>query len=422
MPTWKRQSQKVVEENLTATTKEKTHMRSIKTLIAVLAVLVAAMGVSASTASAASYCGTPAFTKSQFQSGWKSGPLAAAAEKYVRANSSYYHINRDQGFQSWLKQPQIQSVMTPAGYRLSANTYCPGGRSYSPYSGKLSHSKQRVIAWCQSNRSVKTTTFTRNGEKYLKTVTTTSKTCQPIVKSYCRNLVKGKPFTKTTRHVVIKKIKKPGPECPCKPPAVCDIGFVMNANGNCVQQRQDCSAGNHWDDSQQACVQNDCGNVTVINGDNNTVNQGGNCNNNPPPTCEQQGNCPPPPPPPTCPDGRPVPSNGDCDRAPQISVVWPPHVLKGGSQAVWIEASDPDGDSLATPNFTSTDSTQYAHVASVVPVDVRWDGTQCPTGVSCYRGTLWGDQVGFAHFVATVTAGGKSAAVNGTVEVKPDTF
>jgi hypothetical protein len=112
------------------------------------------------------------------------------------------------------------------------------------------------------------------------------------------------------------------------------------------------------------------------------------------------------------------------DRPPQISVVWPPHIYeKGGSQAIWIEASDPDGDVIATPNIVASESTkQYAHVSSIVEVNVRWDGSPCPAQVKCFRGTLWGDMEGFVDLTATVTAGGKSASVSGRVQVYKDEF
>lgn len=120
---------------------------------------------------------------------------------------------------------------------------------------------------------------------------------------------------------------------------------------------------------------------------------------------DARANCPAPPqqPPPPA------------DRPPQISVVWPPHVFVGGNQAVWIEVSDPDGDAIATPNATND---PRARVNSIIPVDVRWDGSPCPAGMSCFRGTLWGDALGMASLTITATAGGKSTSVTGDVEVK----
>lgn len=106
------------------------------------------------------------------------------------------------------------------------------------------------------------------------------------------------------------------------------------------------------------------------------------------------------------------------DHAPQISCVFPAHVFVGGNVYLWCEALDSDGDALSV-NIIGD---QYAHVSGVIPSSVRWDGTACPTGTSCYRATLWGDQVGTSHVVATVTANGKSATSTGDVPIMADQF
>lgn len=106
------------------------------------------------------------------------------------------------------------------------------------------------------------------------------------------------------------------------------------------------------------------------------------------------------------------------DNAPQISCVFPAHVYVGGNVYLWCEASDSDGDALSV-NIIGD---EFAHVSGVIPSSIRWDGTACPAGTTCYRATLWGDKVGTSHIVATVTAGGKSATSVGDVPILVDEF
>lgn len=103
-----------------------------------------------------------------------------------------------------------------------------------------------------------------------------------------------------------------------------------------------------------------------------------------------------------------------------VSCVWPPHVYVGGNQAIWCETSDPDGDTVSTPSFSTSNSN--ARVTSVISGVNRWDGTPCPSGKTCYRATLWGDTAGMVTITATVSDGELSASDSGTVEVVPDEF
>jgi hypothetical protein len=123
-----------------------------------------------------------------------------------------------------------------------------------------------------------------------------------------------------------------------------------------------------------------------------------------PPPC--QVNCEPP-----CTTCQP-------DHKPQISCTFPPHVIVGESQFMWCEASDPDGDTLSV----TVKGDSHLQVSSTIPVNERWDGSPCPSGVHCYRSTLWGKSAGTAHIVATVFANGKSAEVAENVSVPEDEF
>jgi len=199
---------------------------------------------------------------------------------------------------------------------------------------------------------------------------------------------------------------KCGSSPPPPPPHVgCAAGEMQDSNGNCVTQQANCENSLHgsWNNQNQSCtiVNNNCGDTTIVYGNGNTVyTQGNNCNSTPPPDCTTDNSCP------------------SVDHAPQISCVYPAHVFQGGNDYIWCEASDPDGDAL-TVNIVGD---SYGHVSGVIPSDVRWDGTACPAVTSCYRATLWGDNVGTAHITATVTANGVSSTSVGDVPVKQDQF
>ena len=97
----------------------------------------------------------------------------------------------------------------------------------------------------------------------------------------------------------------------------------------------------------------------------------------------------------------------------------PAHLYVGGNAYIWIEASDPDGDAVSVQVSASGAGT----VAGLVPSDVRWDGTPCPSGKSCYRATAWaGDAPGTLTITAKVTANGKSATDSVSFPVKADEF
>lgn len=276
---------------------------------------------SASTQRAAtSYCGTPAHSVSQLRDGWRPGnPLTASAERYMKQYPGYYHIHRDQGIQNYLDSPQIEMAKTPANYVLEANTYCPDGRHYTNYPGLLAYGNHNTPSWCSVVRIKRSkSTVWRNGKAYTKITATTTKSCVPIVKDYCRNIVRGKPFPKLSQSVTyVPKVKKPkraAPKVICPAGTVkngagncvvvvvsCPAGTVVNAQGNCVTQTQTaaqaCAAkGGSWDDQNQLCtiieVSGNCSNIVVVNGNGNTVSvtQQGNCNSG--------GSSPPPPPPP----------------------------------------------------------------------------------------------------------------------------
>jgi hypothetical protein len=126
------------------------------------------------------------------------------------------------------------------------------------------------------------------------------------------------------------------------------------------------------------------------------------------------------PPPLHCEEEQPPVCEYECvpDHKPQISCVYPPHIYVGGSQAMFCEASDSDGDAL-TLNIIGD---SHLQVSSVIPVNERWDGSSCPIGVQCYRATLWGKSAGTARIVATVTANGKEAKSEGSVSTEVDEF
>ena len=129
----------------------------------------------------------------------------------------------------------------------------------------------------------------------------------------------------------------------------------------------------------------------------------------------------PPPPIDVCPKlPGDQPEGTDCDRAPVVNIMGSPaHLYVGGNAYVWIEASDPDGDAVSVQVSASGAGT----VAGLVPSDVRWDGTPCPSGKSCYRATAWaGDAPGTLTITAKVTANGKSATDSVSFPVKADEF
>jgi hypothetical protein len=181
--------------------------------------------------------------------------------------------------------------------------------------------------------------------------------------------------------------------------ATAPYGMVINAIGNCVTQTITCGTGWHWSDVYVNCIQVVCG--VVIVGDNNNVDIGDICS-------------PDGPPPPTCPDNRPVPPSGDCDRPPLITVIKPAHMFPGGTTYAYAKAYDPDGDEMVV-NITAT-GPAIASVDSTVEAPSYYDGltdswTTCPVNWKCFRARLRasGVQGAVATVTATVNAGGKMA-------------
>lgn len=201
----------------------------------------------------------------------------------------------------------------------------------------------------------------------------------------------------------------------------CKAGEVRDSAGNCVTQtntaEQNCKAkGGAWDSVTVTCtiiqVNGNCSNIIVINGSGNTIStsQAGNCNSSPPPVCPSGTTG-------TYPNCQPV----KVDHPPVVNIMGSPaHLYAGGNAYVWIEASDPDGDAVSVKVSASGSGT----VAGLVPSTIRWDGTACPSGKSCYRATAWaGSTPGAMTITATVTAGGKSGEPDSaTFPVKPDDF
>jgi len=92
------------------------------------------------------------------------------------------------------------------------------------------------------------------------------------------------------------------------------------------------------------------------------------------------------------------------DHKPVVNIMGSPaHLYTGGNAYVWIEASDPDGDPVSVKVSAAGGGT----VSGLVPVAVRWDGTPCPVGKTCYRAQVWaGQQAGSMTVTATVSANG----------------
>lgn len=334
--------------------------------------------------SASAECGSPFNNKGQAVSFYKTHPGAANALKGWLKKHAVYEFNADQGLIQYLEQSSVRVFSAPRGYELTQNTSCPSGPEggYTKYRGLYDNMSGKAMLW-YCNKAGK---------------------CFPILKGYCRNAVMGPP--------VVKKPPKKHPpkKCKCKkhkpkkkkPKPTCEAQGMITVAGNCVVQsnnaRQECEAkvNGTWNGNQCTIVQINANCSNVVAGENTNVEQGGNCNTivtEPPCMCEP-------------------------DHAPQISCVFPPHIFEGGSQFFWCEASDPDGDTISV----TIEGDSHATVASTIPVNERWDKSPCPSGVSCYRSTLWGKTAGMAHIVAKVTANGKSSETKGEVEVVKDEF
>lgn len=109
------------------------------------------------------------------------------------------------------------------------------------------------------------------------------------------------------------------------------------------------------------------------------------------------------------------------DHKPVVNIMGSPaHLYVGGNAYVWIEAFDPDGDAVSVQVSASGAGT----VAGLVPVDIRWDGTPCPSGKACFRATAWaGSTPGDMTITVKVTANGVSGDPDAvTFPVKADEF
>ena len=235
---------------------------------------------------------------------------------------------------------------------------------------------------------------------------------------------------KVVVEIFVREPKKSTPKPPAAKPAdttpVCTGGgiwngvqCVMQSNTNATTQdaRQACEAkvGGSWNGDQ--CVINITNNTSQVNSNEQTVVNV--CSNVNSPGGVVHCDTTPPPPAQKCPDGRPVPKDG-CDRPPVVNIMGgAAHTYVGGNVAIWIETSDPDGDAQTLEVVGDS----FAHISGVIPSSVRWDGTACPSGKQCWRATLWGDKVGTAKVVASVTAGGKTVVSQPAyVPIKPDDF
>lgn len=197
-----------------------------------------------------------------------------------------------------------------------------------------------------------------------------------------------------------KKVKKV-----VTPKIVCSNGVTVNSITACQTQvvTQKCEAGTIQSGNQCVVVQNNCGNVDV-GGEGNT--QGGNCNIIVPP-------------PPTCPDGRPVPSNGDCDRPPQGDLLKPMHLsANGGNTYAYLKAYDPDGDPISAVIEASGGATTGPTVSWASYYDGISDTwAPCPAGWQCFRAKVTAGNYPagtIANLSATVTAGGKTITLTNT--------
>ncbi len=179
-------------------------------------------------------------------------------------------------------------------------------------------------------------------------------------------------------------------------------GMILVA-GNCVTQTITCGTGWYWSDVYVNCIQVVCG--VVIVGDGNNVNIGDICSVTPPP--------------PTCPDGRPVPSNGDCDRPPQGDLLKPMHLsANGGTTYVYLKAYDPDGDFISAVIEASGGATTGPTVSWASYYDGITDSwAPCPVGWQCFRARLTAGNYPtgtIANLFATVMAGGKTVTLTNT--------
>lgn len=276
-------------------------------------------------------------------------------------------------------------------------------------------------------------------KRFKKTVTKKCPSGQPVtvtVSGVAKGWVKatvwakviGSAKIKIKNEIALAVSAKITVECGTPPPPPPPPASPPGVDQNIAQ---DCKIhGKIWDAKVMQCVAINivCG--VVVIGDNNTVNSD-NCNDvKPPPTCEETHTCPiPPPPPPKCPDGRPVPENGDCDRPPSITITSIPHLMAPNAEGrgaengdVYMETSDPDGD-VQNADVEVVSGGEFANWSSLHEISTRWNNTSCPSGKTCWKFTLWAKAPGNFQFRGVVSAGGKTVkSAISTVEVQPYQF
>lgn len=167
---------------------------------------------------------------------------------------------------------------------------------------------------------------------------------------------------------------------------------VINVNNNVQVENQNQNGNeNNTGGNTQTQEQQQIQACALANGQWNTVTH--NCDHPTPPPPGCTSNCTPQQP---------------TDHPPVITAYWPPHIYVNDTQKVYFEAIDQDGDPFGAPTITSSNTN--SKITGIKEVPYRYDNTACPSGWTCFEGTLWGVQTGSTVFTATVNAGGKSAS------------
>jgi hypothetical protein len=219
----------------------------------------------------------------------KNPSIANGLRKELLAHPEYEY-NADETVLNYLREPSQKVEKTPPGYKLSRNTWCPGGFGhYKPYGGLLENMPGKVMLW-HVNKADK---------------------AFPIMKGYCMNAVGGPSVQKKTPKSPPKHKPRKRKKCGCKrkkpkPAPKCSTKSPNGGGGNCNEQvvtttvtpEQKCGAENH--SSAGGCTQTTTTVTNVYNCSNgnnentgSTINNGGNCNNGGTETCVGQSNCSP---------------------------------------------------------------------------------------------------------------------------------
>jgi hypothetical protein len=211
------------------------------------------------------------------------------------------YVSVDQTLHQWV----AQRVMKGAANRpFSAMDYgCHDGQIFS--AGPRSYPTGKTIFYVLPKKYDKSDVSTSRTKAFIKAIVVK---VMVIGLPDCGNNVKAYAFvTIYVKKTIAKKVTptpKPKPKAHKPKPApaiVCSAGFLLAANGNCVQQSitstQTCGNGQVM--STTGCVSidinNNCGNLSI----NGSPTQGGNCN-----TCVGINVCNQAPPPPSCPTGQ----------------------------------------------------------------------------------------------------------------------